>query len=113
MVTCSRPLGMDNHGWTWVVGTDVTLETINQQIINTQVSDRGYALLLDSQGNVISRPGISSGDQKWDESFTSENLLDSDNAALDAPLPGIWLQERTGQHGYTLAVKKNTSRLHP
>jgi sigma-B regulation protein RsbU (phosphoserine phosphatase) len=84
MVTCSRPLGMDNHGWTWVVGTDVTLETINQQIINTQVSDRGYALLLDSQGNVISRPGISSGDKKWDESFTAENLLDSDNAALSS-----------------------------
>lgn len=82
MVTCSRPVGTDTYGWTWFVGTDVTLETINNQIINTQVSDRGYALLLDSRGDVISRPGIASGDRKWDESFALENLLDSNNTAL-------------------------------
>ncbi len=82
MVTCSRQVGSGNSGWTWVAGTDVTLETINSQIINTQVGERGYALLLDSRGNVISRPGIATGDRKWDESFTSENLLASENAAL-------------------------------
>jgi phosphoserine phosphatase RsbU/P len=84
MVTCSRPVGTDNRGYTWIVATDVTLETINNQIINTQVSDRGYAVLLDSRGNVISRPGISQGDKKWDESFSTENLVKSDNAALSA-----------------------------
>jgi phosphoserine phosphatase RsbU/P len=84
MVTCSRAVGTDSDGQGWVVGTDVTLETINNQIINTQVSERGYALLLDSKGDVISRPGIATGDRKWDESFTTENLLESDNAALAA-----------------------------
>lgn len=82
MVTCSAPVTPDPDGRAWVVGTDVTLETINRQIINTQVSDRGYALLIDSRGNVISRPGISSGDKKWDESFATENLLLSSNPAL-------------------------------
>jgi len=84
MVTCSRRVGTDDDGRTWVVGADVTLETINDQVIATQVGDGGYALLLDSSGNVVSRPGISIGDRKWDESFTAENLLDSDNAALVA-----------------------------
>jgi len=84
MVTCSRQAGTDNSGRTWIAGTDVTLDTINSQIINTQVSDRGYALLLDSRGDVISRPGIATGDSKWDESFRSENLLKSENAKLSA-----------------------------
>lgn len=82
MVTCSRLAGTDGDGYRWVVGTDVTLETINSQIINTQVGERGYALLIDSRGNVISRPGITTGDEKWDESFTAENLLTSENEGL-------------------------------
>ncbi|MDD4137873.1 MAG: SpoIIE family protein phosphatase [Methanoregula sp.] len=84
MVTCSRDAGADVSGRTWIVGIDVTLDTINTQIINTQVSERGYALLLDSRGNIISRPGIATTDSKWDESFKSENLLTSDNDALSA-----------------------------
>lgn len=80
MITCSH--SMQEGERAWVAGTDVTLDTINSQVINTQVSERGYALLIDSRGNVISRPGIGSGDRKWDESFTSENLLGSGNAAL-------------------------------
>jgi len=84
MVTCSRQAGTDTNGRTWIVATDVTLDTINTQIINTQVSEHGYALLLDNRGDVISRPGIAATDQKWDESFTMENLLTGDNAALSA-----------------------------
>jgi len=82
MVTCSRLAGTGGDGYLWVVGTDVTLETINSQIINTQVGERGYALLLDSRGNVISRPGITTGNEKWDESFTADNLLASENEGL-------------------------------
>ena len=84
MVTCSRQVPAQDHGWTWIVGADVTLDTINRQIINTQVSDRGYAFLLDTKGNVISRPGISAGDGKWDDSFETENLLANNNSALAA-----------------------------
>lgn len=84
MVTCSRLAGTGGDGFHWIVGTDVTLETINTQIINTQVGERGYALLIDSRGNVISRPGITTGDEKWDESFSAENLLTSENEGLSA-----------------------------
>jgi len=82
MVTCSRQAGSDANGESWIVGTDVTLETINTQIINTQVSERGYALLLDNRGNIISRPGIAITDRKWDETFQSENLLESENEGI-------------------------------
>jgi sigma-B regulation protein RsbU (phosphoserine phosphatase) len=82
MVTCSRPVYDAGRDWVWVVGADVTIETINQQIIGTQVGDRGYAMLIDQHGNVISRPGLTSGDMRWDESFVAENLLASENPDL-------------------------------
>lgn len=82
MVTCSRPVPGGNDGKTWVVASDVTLSTINTQIINTQIGDRGYALLIDSRGNVVARPGITAGENGWDESFATENLLLSNNSAL-------------------------------
>ncbi|PKL59187.1 MAG: serine/threonine protein phosphatase, partial [Methanomicrobiales archaeon HGW-Methanomicrobiales-4] len=84
MVTCSKPVYNLKEGWTWVIGADVTIETINQNIIGTQVGDRGYAMLLDEQGNVITRPGLSAGDMRWDETFVTENLLMSNNSGLVA-----------------------------
>ncbi len=82
MVTCSKPVYDPGKGWFWVIGADVTIETINQNIIGTQVGNRGYAMLIDQHGNVITRPGLSSGDMRWDESFVTENLLDSTNPGL-------------------------------
>ena len=84
MVTCSQPVYGPERDWVWVVGADVTVEMINQQIIGTQVGDRGYAMLIDQHGNVISRPGLTSGDMRWDESFITENLLASENPDIVA-----------------------------
>jgi sigma-B regulation protein RsbU (phosphoserine phosphatase) len=84
MVTCSKPVDNPATGWFWVIGADVTIETINQNIIGTQVGNRGYAMLIDQNGHVITRPGLTSGDMRWDESFVTENLLDSANPGLVA-----------------------------
>ncbi|AGB02990.1 SpoIIE family protein phosphatase [Methanoregula formicica] len=84
MITCSRPVYDNSTGRLWVVGADVTIETINQKIISTQVGDRGYAMLIDENGNIITRPGLTAGDQRWDASFVTENLLQSDNPGLVA-----------------------------
>lgn len=83
-VTCSKPLCSSDERWFWVICLDVTIETINQDIINTQIGDAGYALLIDGAGNVIARPGLSAGDRKWDESFETENLLRSNISDLRA-----------------------------
>ena len=82
MVTCSRPIYDNRSGRIWVVGADVTIDTINQKIISTQVGDRGYAMLINNNGEVITRPGLSAGDRRWDESFVTENLLESNNTQL-------------------------------
>ena len=84
MVTCSKPVYDSGHKLIGVVAVDVTTETINQQIINTQVGELGYAFLIDNNGKVIARPRLSAGDKRWDETFETENLLLSDSTELAA-----------------------------
>lgn len=82
MVTCSKPVYNSKNKLIGVVGVDVTTETINQRIINTQIGELGYAFLIDNHGKVIARPGLSAEDKRWDKSFETENLLYSDNIKL-------------------------------
>ncbi len=82
MVTCSKAFYDSENRLIGVVGVDVTVETINQKIINTQIGELGYAFLIDNHGKVIARPGLSAKDKRWDESFETENLLHSDNTEL-------------------------------
>ncbi len=91
MVTCSKSVHDPEKNWTWVIGTDVTIETINKNIIGTQVGERGYAMLIDQQGDVITRPGLTAGDRRWDDSFDSENLLESGNVDLVATIRNMTL----------------------
>ena len=82
LITCSRPVPGNTANSTWIVAADVTLSTVNTQIISTQIGDEGYAMLIDDRGNVVARPGITAGQKGWDESFETENLLSSSNSAL-------------------------------
>ncbi|MBW1801870.1 MAG: SpoIIE family protein phosphatase [Deltaproteobacteria bacterium] len=82
MVTCSRPFYNSRGQLIGVVSADVTLKSITEKIINTQVGDLGYVFLIDRKGNVIARPGLETGDVRWDESFEVENFLRSNNPSL-------------------------------
>ncbi len=81
-VTCSRPIYDNEDRLIGVAAVDVTLETVNERIISTQVGDLGYGFLIDEYGDVVARPGLSPGDKRWDESFTTENMLESSNQDL-------------------------------
>ena len=78
MVTCSKPVYSSEGKIVGVVGADVTLKALNERIISTQVGELGYAFLIDNNGKVVARPGLSAGDTRWDETFEAANLLHSD-----------------------------------
>ncbi len=82
MVTCYKPVYHTNNELIGVIGIDVTLSSLNDKIISTQIGNKGYALLVDRKGKVIAHPKLSKGNQKWDESFETENWLKSDNRRL-------------------------------
>lgn len=82
MVTCYKPVYNKDRTLIGVIGLDVTLSSLNQKIISTQIGNNGYALLLDQTGKIVAHPKLFKGDQKWDESFKTENWLSSQNTQL-------------------------------
>ena len=80
IVTCSQAV-TGRYG-TWVIGTDVTIEAINANILSLTLNGTEYPVLLDSRGNVISRPGLSANGTRWDEEFTQDDIFSSSNPAL-------------------------------
>jgi|GEM_PF-4110256 len=54
IVTCSRAVST-RYG-TWVIASDVTIDTLNRDILNLTLAGNGYTVLLDSHGNIISSP---------------------------------------------------------
>lgn len=82
MITFYRPVYLNNDRFIGVVGADVTIETINQKIISTQVGKNGYAFLLDARGRIIAHPGKQIKNKQWDETLELESLLASSNTDL-------------------------------
>jgi sigma-B regulation protein RsbU (phosphoserine phosphatase) len=82
MVTCYRSAYNSEKKMIGVIGLDITLSSLNDRIINTQVGQKGYALLLDKNGKVIAHPKLSKGNQQWDESFKTDNWLTGPNIQL-------------------------------
>jgi len=80
MMTCSE--SVPGRYGTWVIGTDVTIESVNKNILDLTLNGSGYPVLLDNRGTVISRPGLSANGTRWDEDFTPDDIYSHDNPAL-------------------------------
>lgn len=83
MVTCSKAVRSGRYG-VWVIGIDVTIDSINEKILNLTLNGAGYPVLLDSSGTVISRPGLSDNGTRWDEPFIGDNAFSRADPALVA-----------------------------
>lgn len=82
MMTCAIPVQSVDGANNWVIGIDVLVKTINDLITSTDANGEGYAFLIDNNGTIIVRPGLSSEDTRWDESYNTENLLISDSEEI-------------------------------
>ncbi|MDD1694532.1 MAG: SpoIIE family protein phosphatase [Methanoregula sp.] len=82
VVTSSKAVATPDGAW--VIGCDVTVDVINSAFLNTSLGGKGYAVLLASDGDVISRPGLSAGNQSWDQPFSNENIYEGNDPAFIA-----------------------------
>lgn len=82
MVTVSKPVYNDTGALIGVVATDITVDTMNKNIINLEIGESGYPILIDRDGDVIARPNYTAEDVRWDETFVAENLLNTTNTEL-------------------------------
>ena len=83
VMTCSEAVPSPSYGH-WVIASDVSTTTINENFIGKSLGGNAYAVLINSDGDVISRPGQSVGNVTWDEPFNKENAFSSNASDLRA-----------------------------
>jgi sigma-B regulation protein RsbU (phosphoserine phosphatase) len=83
VMTCSEAVTSPDYG-TWVIATDVSTTTINENFIGKSLGENAYAVLINKDGDVISRPGQSVGNVTWDEPFNKENAFSNNASDLHA-----------------------------
>lgn len=69
---------------TWVIGSDVNVDVITDEFLNTTLQGSGYAVLMDNNGDIISRPQLTAGNSSWDQPFPQDNVFMSPDPALRA-----------------------------
>ncbi|WP_129674202.1 cache domain-containing protein [Candidatus Chloroploca sp. Khr17] len=80
--TCAMPLITPEGTFLGVVAFDLLLRTIQQDLLTVDIGEQGYALLVNERGKVIVRPDMEVRDERWNEPFQTENLLDSPSPEL-------------------------------
>jgi len=80
VVTSAKAIPVNSGSW--VIGSDVSVDVINSAFLNRTLEGKGYTVLLDSKGNIISRPGMSSDNISWDQPFPHENGFQETDPAL-------------------------------
>ncbi len=80
VTTVATPVYIDGR-FAGVVAFDLLLETIQQDILDLQFSGSGYAVLADSQGDVIVHPDYTVGDRRWNETFAEVNVCNMSGLA--------------------------------
>jgi two-component system sensor histidine kinase/response regulator len=82
--TCAAPFYDARDNFLGVVGFDLLLDTIQQDLLKLDMGQKGYAFLVNSQGQVLVRPDMSANGQSWNKPFESENLLATNDPKLQA-----------------------------
>jgi two-component system sensor histidine kinase/response regulator len=80
--TCAAPFYDARDNLLGVVGFDLLLDTIQQDLLKLDMGSKGYAFLVNGQGEVLVRPDMSANGQSWNKPFESENLLTTNDPKL-------------------------------
>jgi sigma-B regulation protein RsbU (phosphoserine phosphatase) len=101
MVTCSIAIESAKHDYFWVIGADVTLATLNQNVVNTQIEQLGgYTFILDNSGNMITH---SVSDDSYEDS--QNEFIESSDLSLGNTTFGAIAKNMTeGNMGVTMCT---------
>lgn len=96
--TCATPIYAADGSLVGVVGFDLLLTTIQQDLLTVDIGQNGYAFLVNSMGEVVVRPDLQVGDTRWDRPFRTVSLRESPDAAVQALVQRMLARE----HGVAL-----------
>lgn len=82
VTTCATPIYDAKGKFIGVLGFDLLLDTIQQDPLQFDIHPGGYAFLINDQGKVLVRPDLEVGQFTWNQPFTTDNLLETDDPAF-------------------------------
>jgi Cache domain. len=80
--TCAAPLYDEQGAFIGVVGFDVLLETIQQDILSIDIPPGGSAFLINQRGDVLLHNNLLNRQGRWDQPIATDNLLNDPNPQL-------------------------------
>ena len=79
MVTVASPVYAENRKLLGVVGFDVLLKNIKEDVLAIDTGFGGYSLLVSNDGKALATPDIEKGEKRWDAQYETDNLLKTEN----------------------------------
>ena len=83
-VTSATPVHDAAGAFIGVVGFDVLLETLQNDIITLDIGYANEPFMIDAKGKVIVRRGMDEKGTAWDRTYRTDNLLETPSAAFNA-----------------------------
>jgi sigma-B regulation protein RsbU (phosphoserine phosphatase) len=103
-VTCARAYRDENGNIAGVVATDITLESMVEQILSLRLGQNGYAFLLDNHGAYIAHPRYNEPGFNTDPMEEAEGSWLEALEAINAGNYGAYRVEADGEEFYDFAA---------
>ena len=82
IMTCAKAIKNFKGDIFAISGLDLTVKTITQDFVSSQLVAQGRSFLIDGNGNVLARKNMKAKGMKWYDDFRKENLLKSESMAM-------------------------------
>lgn len=82
-VTAAAPVSRTSGSLWGVVGFDVLLETLQDDILSMNIGYVNTPFMIDENGNVLVRPGMELQNTEWDKTYKTDNLQQTENPAFN------------------------------
>lgn len=107
VVTCATPVYISGDVLVGVVGVDVLLDTLKNDIISLDIGYGSHAFLIDEKGDILAKQDMKESDSHWNQNIQSENILQSGNVEFG----NIARKMMQGETGIVTYNEENTSFL--
>jgi two-component system sensor histidine kinase/response regulator len=99
VVTCAVPVYKPDDTIAGVIGFDVLLNTIQNDILKLNIGYGSYAFMIDKSGKALVRPGMTQKDARWDETYSNDDLSKTVNPEFNKIIANM-MKARTGTELY-------------
>ncbi len=90
LITAAKPVFNENNNLVGVIGADLALATINNIVEQIEIGEKGYAFIVNEQGEIIAHKDNHYVEDRYDlsQEFNLETVLGNENGHLEYEFNG-------------------------